>query len=266
MKIREIKIVVISDVHLGSTGCRADALVEYLEKIKPSILILNGDFIDIWQFKKRYWPEDHTRVIELILAMMKSGTTVYYLTGNHDEAFRRYTGLSIGNLHIKDKLMLTLNGQKAWFFHGDIFDVTMQYSKWLARLGAIGYEFLIKLNRFVNFFAEKTGRGRISISKRIKGSVKKAIQFISDFEETATDLAIENGYGYVVCGHIHHSNMRYYQNHQGRVLYLNSGDWIESLTALEFDGEHWSIYRHPDPGFKKRTFKKEPIPFLSMDR
>lgn len=237
-------MVVLSDIHLGTYGCHATELLQYLNSVEPGILVLNGDIVDIWQFRKRYWPKAHMLVVKKIFELLSQGVPVYYLTGNHDEMLRRFSGLKLGNFQLKDKLLIELDGKKAWFFHGDVFDVTMQYSKWLARLGAVGYDLLILLNRMVNWFSEKLGRGRISLSKKIKDGVKSAVKFINDFERVAADLAIENKYDYVVCGHIHQPNMQTYRNAKGHVIYLNSGDWIENLTALEYHVGEWSIYRH----------------------
>jgi UDP-2,3-diacylglucosamine pyrophosphatase LpxH len=185
-------------------------------------------------------------VVKKIFELLSQGVPVYYLTGNHDEMLRRFSGLKLGNFQLKDKLLIELDGKKAWFFHGDVFDVTMQYSKWLARLGAVGYDLLILLNRLVNWFSEKLGRGRISLSKKIKDGVKSAVKFINDFERVAAELAIENKYDYVVCGHIHQPNMQTYRNAKGEVMYLNSGDWIENLTSLEYHQGEWNIYKHED--------------------
>lgn len=254
---RKVKLVVLSDVHLGTHGCQAEELLRYLNSIQPEILILNGDIIDIWQFKKNYWPEAHRKVIKRILDFITSDIPVYYITGNHDEMLRKFSGLQLANFHLKDKVVLNLDGKKAWFFHGDIFDVTMQYSKWLAKLGAIGYDFLIILNQFVNFWSNLFGQGRLSISKKIKDSVKTAIKYIHDFEKTATDLAIENGYHYVICGHIHHPNIQKFSNANGSVMYLNSGDWIENLTSLEYYDEKWHIYHFDRNEYSKS--KKVPI-------
>jgi UDP-2,3-diacylglucosamine pyrophosphatase LpxH len=183
-------------------------------------------------------------VVKKIFELLSQGVPVYYLTGNHDEMLRRFSGLNLGNFHLKDKLLIELDGKKAWLFHGDVFDVTMQYSKWLARLGAVGYDLLILLNRLVNWFSEKMGRGRISLSKKIKDGVKSAVKFINDFEKVAAELAIENKYDYVVCGHIHQPNIQTYRTPKGQVVYLNSGDWIENLTSLEYHAGAWNIYRH----------------------
>lgn len=244
MQKRKVDMVVISDVHLGTYGCHATELLQYLNSIEPGLIILNGDIVDIWQFRKRYWPKSHMLVVKKIFEFLGAGIPVYYLTGNHDEMLRRFSGLNLGHFHLKDKLLIELHGKQAWFFHGDIFDVTMQYAKWLARLGAVGYDTLILLNRMVNWCSEKMGRGRISLSKRIKDGVKSAVKFINDFEHVAAELAIDNKYAYVVCGHIHQPNIKTYQNAKGSVVYLNSGDWIENLTALEFHQGEWEIYYH----------------------
>lgn len=246
MSKRKLKLAVLSDIHLGTIGCRATAVNQYLKSIDPEILVLNGDIIDMWQFKKRYWPESHMKVVQRIFKMMANGTRVFYLTGNHDEMLRKFTDFKLGNLELRDKLVLNLDGKKAWIFHGDVFDVTMKSSKWLAKLGAVGYDTLIWINTIVNGVSEKMGKGRVSLSKKVKNSVKQAIKFIDDFEQTAIDMAIYHEYDYVVCGHIHQPTKRLYVNENGQTLYLNSGDWIENLTALEYNNGEWVIYHHPE--------------------
>lgn len=244
MQKRQVDMVVISDVHLGTYGCHATELLQYLNSITPGLIILNGDIVDIWQFRKRYWPKTHMLVVKKIFEFLSQGVPVYYLTGNHDELLRRFSGLQLGNFHLKDKLLIEVDGKKAWFFHGDVFDVTMRYSKWLAKLGAVGYDTLIMLNRFINWCSDKMGRGKISLSKKIKDSVKSAVKYINDFEQVAAELAIDNGYSFVVCGHIHQPSIRSYENGKGQTTYLNSGDWIENLTSLEYHDGTWQIYQH----------------------
>lgn len=243
-KKRKIDMVVISDVHLGTYGCHAKELLLYLKSIKPKTIILNGDFIDIWQFSKSYWPKSHTKVIKHIMGLIGKGVKVHYVTGNHDEILRRFAGFKLGSFSVVNKLLLTLeNSEQAWIFHGDVFDVTMQYSKWLAKLGAIGYNLLILLNRFCNFISETILRkGKISLSKKIKNGVKSALKYIKDFEQTAADIGLANGYSYVICGHIHQPQDRIIENVKGTIRYLNSGDWIENLTALEYNKGQWSVY------------------------
>jgi UDP-2,3-diacylglucosamine pyrophosphatase LpxH len=241
---RDVELVVLSDIHLGTYGCHAEELLRYLKSIHPKKLVLNGDIIDMWQFSKHYWPKSHMQVVKHITGLLTRNTKIIYLTGNHDEMLRKFAGFKIGGFRIANKEVLKLNGKKAWVFHGDVFDVTMQHSKWLAKLGAVGYDSLIVINAIVNWCLLKLGREKISLSKKVKDSVKTAVKFINDFEKTAADIAIENKFDYVVCGHIHQPEIRKIVTEKGEVVYLNSGDWVENLTALEFDGAEWRIYRY----------------------
>lgn len=249
MKKRKLEVVVISDVHLGTFGCHAKELLNYLSSIKPKILILNGDFIDIWQFRKSYFPQIHLKVLRKILSMASKGTKIYYVTGNHDELLRKFSDMHMGNFSIVDKIVLELDDKKAWIFHGDVFDVSVQHSKWIAKLGGLGYDYLILLNRFVNWCLKQMGKEPYSFSKKIKASVKKAVKHIADFETTATDLAIEKKYDYVICGHIHEPKIEQKSNKNGSVTYLNSGDWVENLTALEYNRKRWKLYRYADVNY-----------------
>lgn len=244
MKKRAVELVVISDVHLGTFGCHAKELHNYLSSIKPKILILNGDIVDIWQFRKSYFPKSHLKVIRKIIDFTSKGTQVYYITGNHDEMLRKFSDSRVGNFSIIDKLVLDLDGKKGWFFHGDIFDSSVQHAKWIAKLGGLGYDYLILLNRFINWCLKKLGKEPYSFSKKIKSSVKKAVKFIGDFETAAIDLAIENKYDYVICGHIHEPKILKQSNKKGETQYLNSGDWVENLTALEYNKKRWKLYKH----------------------
>ena len=248
-KKRDVEVVVISDVHLGTYGCHAKELLQYLKSINPEKVILNGDIIDIWQFNKRYWPTSHMQVIKHLTGLMAKDVKVYYVTGNHDEMLRRFVGFKMGSLKIVNKVVLKLNGEKAWIFHGDVFDVTMKHAKWLAKLGAVGYDALILINRAVNFISQKMGKGKISLSQKIKNSVKSAVKFINDFEQTAADIGISNGYGFVICGHIHQPEIKEIKNGKGSITYMNSGDWIENLSSLEYNDGKWSIYKYHEDAF-----------------
>jgi UDP-2,3-diacylglucosamine pyrophosphatase LpxH len=148
-------------------------------------------------------------------------------------------------LRVQDKLLLELDGNKTWIFHGDVFDASIQYSKFIAKLGGQGYDLLILINKALNWISESAGQGRISLSKRVKNSVKQAVKFVSDFENTAAELAIENGYQAVICGHIHQPANRMFENEKGSVRYLNPGDWIENLTALEYNAGEWAVFTYP---------------------
>jgi UDP-2,3-diacylglucosamine pyrophosphatase LpxH len=246
MAKREVDIVVLSDIHLGTYGCHATELLQYLKSIKPKTVVLNGDIIDIWQFSKRYWPATHMMVVKQLIGFIAKDVPVYFIPGNHDEMLRRFKGFQLGSLKITNKLSLKIDKSRVWIFHGDVFDVVMKNSRWLAKLGAVGYDLLILINRVVNYFSEKTGRGKISFSKKIKNTVKSAVKFVNNFEETVCDIAVENNYDYVICGHIHHPEIKSVNTPNGAVTYMNSGDWIENLTALEYSNGHWSIYKYFD--------------------
>ncbi len=246
IKKRKVDLVVVSDIHLGTYGCQAKELLQYFKSIQPEKVVLNGDIIDIWQFKKSYWPKSHMKVIKHIIGWITNGVEVHYITGNHDEMLRRFVGFEINSFKISNKVVLQLNDKSAWFFHGDVFDVTMQHSKWLTKLGAVGYDALILLNSGVNQLSQLLGKGKISLSKKIKDSVKSAVKYINNFEQTAAEIAIENKFDFVVCGHIHQPTIQNFENRNGSVGYLNSGDWIENLTALEYHNKTWSIYQY-DP-------------------
>ncbi len=250
MQKRNLEIVVLSDLHLGTYGCHAQEIINYLKSIQPKILVLNGDIIDCWQFTKHYFPASHMQVIKEIFSMLSKGTQVIYITGNHDEVLRRYSPFSTGNFSLTDKIMLEINGKKTWIFHGDVFDATTKGSaKMLAKLGGQGYDLLILLNRFINWGLTLVGREKMSFSKKVKNSVKKAVKWIGDFEQTAADLAIEKNYDYVICGHIHQPQNKIIENEFGKVAYLNSGDWIENLTSLEFENNEWKIYQYDSHAF-----------------
>jgi UDP-2,3-diacylglucosamine pyrophosphatase LpxH len=250
MEKRPLDVVVISDVHLGTYGCRAKELVNYLKSISPNILILNGDIIDGWQFSKRYFPVSHIQVIKEIMQLITNGSRVFYITGNHDEMMRRYSDIQIGNFTLTDKLVLEIDNKTTWVFHGDVFDNTTKGSaKTLAKLGSSGYSLLIRFNRFVNFILKLFGQERVSISKRVMAGVNKAVSKINDFEMIAAELAIEKKYDYVICGHIHQPQKKVVENKDGKVTYLNSGDWVEHLTALEYQQNEWIIFEYDEKKF-----------------
>lgn len=269
MKKRTPEVVVLSDVHLGTYGCHAAELVNYLRSVQPQLLVLNGDIIDGWQFSKRYFPAAHLQVINEIVRLLSEGTRVIYITGNHDEMLRRYTDLHSGQFQLCDKLVIEINGKMNWIFHGDVFDHTTRGSaRIIAKLGGHGYDCLILCNRFINWLLKKTGRSRVSFSKRIKNSVKKAVAWIGDFEQTAADLAIEKKYDFVICGHIHHPQKRVITTSKGSVTYLNSGDWVENLSALEFANNDWTIYYYKEAEFAENVVlinRKKPRPDVLTD-
>lgn len=246
MHTREPEIVVISDIHLGTYGCHARELLQYLSTIKPRMLILNGDIIDIWQFSKRYWPAAHMQIIKHIAGWIAQEIPVYYIPGNHDELMRKFKDFQMGSLKITNKLSIKVDQSKLWIFHGDVFDVVMQHSRWLAKLGAVGYDTLILINRMVNFISKRFKGGNISLSKKVKNSVKSAVKFVNQFESTVCSIAAENNYQYVICGHIHQPEIKTMATKHGPVVYMNSGDWIENLSSLEYNEGKWSLYKYAD--------------------
>ncbi len=262
MDRRTLDVVVMSDLHLGTYGCHAKEIVNYLKSIQPQILVLNGDIIDIWQFNKRYFPVAHMQVIKEIMHLLSKGTRVIYITGNHDEALRRYSDMHMGNFQLTDKVVMEINGKMTWIFHGDVFDATTKGSaKLLAKLGGHGYDLLILINSLINRFLKLMGKEKMSFSKKVKNSVKKAVSWIGNFEQTAAELAIEKKYDYVICGHIHQPQKRIISTKEGSVTYLNSGDWIENLTALEYQHNEWSIYQYDEKQFSETT-----TPIVTMEK
>ena len=193
-------------------------------------------------------------VIKQIFSMASKDTRVIYITGNHDEALRRYADFEMGNIQLTDKIVFEINGEKNWVFHGDVFDRTTKGSaKLLAKLGGYGYDLLILINSMVNWCLKLMGKEKMSLSKRVKNGVKKAVSWINNFEQTAAELAIENNYQYVICGHIHQPQQRVVTNEKGSVTYLNSGDWIENLTSLEYYDNAWNLYHYDPKQFEEET-------------
>lgn len=270
MEKRSVNVVVISDLHLGTYGCHASEIVNYLKSISPQILVLNGDIIDGWQFSKRYFPASHLQVIKEIMNLITRGTRVIYITGNHDEMMRRYSDIQIGNFQLTDKVVIEIDGKMTWIFHGDVFDATTKGSaKLLAKLGGHGYDLLILLNRFINYGLRLLGREKMSLSKKVKDSVKQAVSWIGNFEQTAAELAIAKKYDYVICGHIHQPQKRTVETKDGKVIYMNSGDWIENLTALEYNNNEWEIFHYDEKAFadqpvETKAVRKSQRPQLSV--
>ena len=243
---REVDIVVLSDVHLGSYSCHAKELLNYLKSIKIGTLILNGDFINLSPFNKKSFPKQHAQVIQKILELGAKGTKVYYITGNHDDVLRKYSNFESNNIHLRDSLQLQLKGKSYWLFHGDIFDFSLKYSPFFLKLGGRSYEWLIKINRLINKIRAFWGMPKMSFSKRIK----KAVNYTQKFEDAAIQAALEKECDYVICGHVHQPQMRTVEQDGKKVTYLNSGDWVENLTALEYKWNRWSIYEYDEADYE----------------
>ena len=257
MQKRCVDVTVLSDLHLGTYGCRAKEIVTYLKSISPQILILNGDIIDIWQFSKHYFPSSHMAVIKEIMNLVTSGARVIYVTGNHDEMLRRYSDLELGQFRLTDKLVIEIDHKMTWVFHGDVFDNTTKGSaKFWAKMGSNGYAVLLGFNRVINKVMKLIRREKISFSKKVMRKVNESIVKIEEFETLIAELAIEKKYDYVICGHIHQPQKRVITNKNGSVVYLNSGDWVEHLTALEYYHNDWHVYKYEESKMKTINVKE----------
>jgi UDP-2,3-diacylglucosamine pyrophosphatase LpxH len=224
------RTIFISDVHLGTAGCNAAMLLDFLKQHECETLYLVGDIVDGWQLRKGwYWPQAHNDVVRAVLKMAKHGTHVVYVPGNHDEHFRDYTGLEFGGIELQDEdIHVTADGRRLLVIHGDQFDNVVLYHKWLAFLGDGAYSVLLRSNVWVNRVRRILGLPYWSLAAHMKKRVKNAVQFISRFEEVVAHAAAERRVDGVVCGHIHSAEIRRF----GEVTYYNDGDWVESCTAL----------------------------------
>lgn len=236
------RAVFISDVHLGTQGCQADALLSFLKAHPSEYLYLVGDIIDGWQLRRKwYWPQSHNDVIQKILRSARKGSRVIFIPGNHDEFARGFIGHHFGGVEVlHEAVHTTAKGVKLWVIHGDYFDGVIQCAKWLAYLGDNMYEFTLKLNRHLNLLRRYFGLPYWSLSAFLKHKVKSALNYVTNFEEAVAQEAQQRGFNGVVCGHIHRAEMR----HIGGILYCNDGDWVESQTALveHMDGRLELVY------------------------
>ena len=238
------RAVFISDLHLGTPGCKSAYLLDFLRSHESDSLYLIGDVLDAWQLRNRwYWPQQHNDVVQKVLRKARKGTRVVYVPGNHDESVRQFRGLSFGDIEIAEEAVhVTADGRRLWLVHGDLFDGVVQNARWLAKLGDTAYTFTLWLNHHFNRVRHRMGLGYWSLSQYLKHKVKNAVSFISDFEHTVASEARRRGYDGVVCGHIHKAEIREIDG----ILYCNDGDWVESLTALveTYDGQlqiiHWA--------------------------
>ena len=246
---RNLDILVISDLHLGTYGSEADEVLAYLDSIEADKIVINGDFVDIMLFNKRFWPSSHMKVIKYFLDLISEGKEIYYVTGNHDELIRKFVNFKIQNFKIVNQIVLDTPEGKVWMFHGDVFDFSIQ-TAWLTKLAGFLYDYMIIFNSWVNKkIMRPLGRKRLNFSKIIKANVKTAVQYFANFERKAAEIAEKNGYKYVVCGHIHTPKIESFEINGKEIIYMNSGDWLESLSSLEYVNNEWSIYMH------KRTEK-----------
>jgi UDP-2,3-diacylglucosamine pyrophosphatase LpxH len=228
-----LRTVFISDIHLGFKGCSADLLLDFLDHVEMDYLFLVGDIVDVWSMKKTmFWPQTHNNVLRTILGKAKRGTKVIFVPGNHDEVFREFDGAVFGNLEIhREYIHQDANGRRMLILHGDEFDSVVKCSPWLAKLGSNLYDILLAMNPYINWFRRKLDLPHWSLSAYLKHKAKKAVQYIGSFEEAVAQAARKQGVDMVVCGHIHHAEVRDING----VLYCNDGDWVESCTSLVED-------------------------------
>ena len=224
------RAIFISDVHLGTPGCQAGPLLQFLREHQSESLYLIGDIIDGWQLRRRwYWPQSHNDVVQKLLRQARKGCRVVFVPGNHDEFARGFLGNSFGGVEVlEDAVHTTADGRRLWITHGDHFDGVIQCAKWLAYVGDHAYECVLKLNRHVNSWRARLGLPYWSMSAYLKHKVKKAVNYVSDFERAVATEARRRGHHGVVCGHIHHAEIREIEG----TLYCNDGDWVESRSAL----------------------------------
>ena len=231
-----VRTVWISDLHLGTPGCQAKALLDFLRDVECETLYLVGDIIDGWQLRRSwYWPQAHNDVVQKLLRKARKGTRVIFIPGNHDEFARKYLAHNFGGVDVMDEAMhVTADGKRLWVTHGDLYDGVIQCARWLAIMGDLAYEFTLKVNRWFNRIRAKCGMPYWSLSRYLKHKVKRAVSYINEFENAVAREARKRGAHGVVCGHIHHAEIREIDG----ILYCNDGDWVESLTALveHFDG------------------------------
>ncbi len=244
---RRYRTIWISDVHLGTKGCNAELLIDFLDSTDSDTMYLVGDIIDGWRLKKKfYWPAAHNDIVWRILKRAKRGTRIVYIPGNHDEMFRQFTGLNFGGIEIKRAAFHdTADGRRLMVLHGDEFDAVMLSHRWLAFVGDKLYHTTMAMNRWVNWFRRRMNMPYWSLSKMAKHKVKNAVEFISKYEEVVARAAAERGIDGVVCGHIHTAEFRTFDHDGRRIEYWNDGDWVEGCNALveHFDGRmeilHW---------------------------
>ena len=230
LKKNHYRAIWISDVHLGTSGCKAELLLDFLRVSESEKIFLVGDIIDGWRLKKKwYWPQAHNDVIQKLLRKARKGVKVVFVPGNHDEAARKYIGVNFGDIIIKKEAHhITLKGKKLWIIHGDQFDGVIKHARWLAYIGDKGYAILIRLNDLFNTFRKFLKLPYWSLSKFIKQKVKKAVSLVTAFELVMAREAKRRGFDGVICGHIHKAEFKLIYD----IIYCNSGDWVESMTAI----------------------------------
>jgi len=258
---KKYRSLFISDVHLGTKGCQAELLLEFIKYHDADVIYLVGDIVDGWRLKKGwYWPQTHNDVIQKLLRKARKGTRLVYVTGNHDEFLRDYLGQHFGGIEVvNEAIHENAKGKKYLVIHGDLYDGVILNAKWLAKLGDWAYITVLKINTVYNFSRRKLGIGYWSLSQYLKLKVKNAVNFITAFEDVVAQEAKKRGLDGVICGHIHHAQIKEIDG----VTYMNDGDWVESCTALaenedgEFEMIYWSEERQKYPEIMEQTSRKK---------
>jgi UDP-2,3-diacylglucosamine pyrophosphatase LpxH len=242
MIARKLEVSVISDIHLATHACKAKKVLKYLKSISPEVLVLNGDIFDSWRFSRNFFPKAHLKVVRQFIKMLEKGVKIFYITGNHDEFLRKFNHTKMGNLQIVNQLVLELNGQRTWIFHGDIFDHIIHQAKWLAKLGAAGYGLFTVINNSVNIFLKSIGFKEVILYKSVKQKLVREKPELSDFEQTVSKTAAGRDCQTVICGHTHVPKDKLFISEKILVRYINCGDWLENFTAAEYDNGKWNLF------------------------
>lgn len=252
---RRYRAIWISDIHLGTRGCRAEFLLDFLRNTESETLYLVGDIVDGWRLKRSwYWPQLHNDVVQKLLRKARKGTRVVYIPGNHDELLRRFLEINIGQIEVVSEAMhITAAGKRLLVLHGDEFDAVVRYARWLAFLGDRAYNAALAANHWINVLRRALGLNYWSLSAYLKQRVKNAVEYISRFELAVAEAAARRGADGVVCGHIHHAEIR----EIGGVTYCSDGDWVESCTALD---------EHDDGTLEILRWVEDPAAFFAQSR
>lgn len=239
--IRKLDISVISDVHLATLASKAKPLLQYLKSIQPQLLVLNGDIIDSWRFSRNYFPKAHLKVIRQLVKMIEKGVQIVYITGNHDDVFRKFNNTRLGNFSIVNQLELNQANQKVWIFHGDVFDHIIHHSPWLAKFGAAAYGLLTVFNKMVNRVLRAFGGADMILYKSMKDRILKEKKVLTNFEKAIGRAALSKNVDLVICGHTHIPVDKIISSENGQVRYINCGDWVEHFSAAECLDGNWSL-------------------------
>lgn len=262
-RTRHIDIVVLADVHLGASTSKATEVLDYLDSITPDTLVIAGDFIDLDRVKQGSLKQDHLSVVRRVLDLAHNGTKVYYLTGNHDAGLRKFGNLALGDLHIRQELILQFDGEKHYFFHGDCLDSAVKYKLSSFRVDGFWRKLVDVYDKIGVSLLKLLGSQKWSLASEVKTNPTEALAYVEVFERAAARLAESKGCDHVICAHIHQPKIEL-KSIRGKVLkYLNAGDWVENMTALEYRFGKWKLYQYdaddfPRPNKRLRTPLEQP--------